>query len=365
MLFIAAVLGFLAGTRQPAPAAGGPGKIYNLQFGSLHVHLSAGAMGLLVIFILMILLAVTGLLAILAYRRSRQAQAANKKLTVEIAERKHAEEEVRRLNADLERRVAERTEQLFQANKLMERRNVELLALNQELESFSYSVSHDLRSPLRAIHGFSVALLEDCGDKLDAQGKTHLNRILVASERMGRLIDGLLELARTARCTMRRAEVSLSDLATEIVAQLRASEPDRKVTVEITPSLVAYGDQTLLHSVLLNLLGNAWKFTSKQPDARIEFGTQTQSVPRIYFVRDNGAGFDMQYAEKLFGAFQRLHDTKEFPGTGVGLATVQRIIHRHGGRIWAKSEVGHGSTFSFALEAAESLGAPPASSAAD
>jgi light-regulated signal transduction histidine kinase (bacteriophytochrome) len=363
LLFCAAATGYLAGTRQANPGPGAPQKIYNLKFGSLNLHLTIGAMGVLVIFILMVLLAAAMVLALVAYRRSRLAEAANRKLVREMAERRLAEEEVNRLNADLERRVEERTEELFKANQLMIRRNAELLVVNKELESFSYSVSHDLRSPLRAIHGFSVAIQEDCAATLDAQAKLYLQRILVATVRMGQLIDGMLELARTARCAMRHEQVSLSDLAGEVVSQLEKSEPDRRVTIEIAPDLVVNGDQALLHAVLQNLIGNAWKFTSNRSDARIELGTMTQEGPPVYFVRDNGAGFDMHYAGQLFGAFQRLHDAREFPGTGIGLATVQRIIQRHGGRIWAESTVGHGATFYFALETADGLPAAAASSA--
>jgi PAS domain S-box-containing protein len=241
------------------------------------------------------------------------------------------------------------------ASERIRLQNALLEVANKELESFSYSVSHDLRSPLRAIHGFSGALLEDCGDSLDATGKNHLQRILAASQRMGQLIDGMLQLAHTARRTMLRETVSFSSLAEEIVSQLQKSEPDRHVWVEIAPNLTVEGDQALLHAMLQNLLGNAWKFTSKCVDARIEVGTQTQDGLPIYFVRDNGAGFDMQYAGKLFGAFQRLHDARDYPGTGIGLATVQKIIQRHGGRIWAESQVGRGSTFYFALDPPDSV----------
>jgi two-component system, sensor histidine kinase and response regulator len=234
-------------------------------------------------------------------------------------------------------------------NKEMERRNAELIALNRELESFSYSVSHDLRAPLRAIDGFSLALLEDCGHKLELEEKKDLQRVRAAAARMGRLIDDMLNLARTARCELVRGKVDLSALAREILSELQKTEPERRLTLMIAPDLIVEGDRTLLRVVLENLLGNAWKFTSKRPDARVEFGGQDEGGRTVYFVRDNGAGFDMKYAGKLFGAFQRLHDGSEFPGSGIGLATVQRIVHRHGGRVWAEAAVGKGATFYFVV----------------
>lgn len=249
----------------------------------------------------------------------------------DITERKKAQDEIRKLNQE------------------MVLRNIELISANKELETFSYSVSHDLRSPLRSINGFCVALQEDYTDNLDETGKSYLKRIRDASERMDRLIDDLLTLARTARAQIIREQVDLSALAEEILSQLKAAEPGRKTTWTITPNLVVEGDRTLLRSALDNLLGNAWKFTSKRADGHIEFGARQDSAGQIFFVRDNGAGFDMQYANKLFEIFQRLHDRKEFPGTGVGLAIVQRIIQRHAGRIWADGVPGGGATFYFVL----------------
>src|SRR3989454_3305198 len=236
-------------------------------------------------------------------------------------------------------------------NKEMERRNTELIAVNKELESFSYSVSHDLRAPLRAIDGFSLALLEDCQDRLGQEEKAHLQRVRAAAARMGQLIDDMLKLARTARCEMVHQRVDLSGLAQEIAFQLQKSEPKRQARFVIAPGLTVEGDRGLLRIVLENLLANAWKFTSRQPNTRVELGSRQQDTQEVYFVQDNGVGFDMRYADKLFGAFQRLHDVSEFPGTGVGLATVQRIIHRHGGRVWAEGAVGQGATFYFILEA--------------
>ena len=235
-------------------------------------------------------------------------------------------------------------------NAELERRNSELTVMNQELESFSYSVSHDLRAPLRAIDGFSLALMEDCTDRLSEDGIAHLNRIRTASMRMAHLIDDMLGLARIARSEVQLAAVDLSGLAHEIASQLRMLEPQRSVIIDIKPGMSCRGDRHLLTAMLENLLGNAWKFTSKQTDARIEVGYKNGSTT-VFFVRDNGAGFDPRYADKLFGVFQRLHAERDFPGTGVGLATVQRIVQKHGGKIWAESAIGQGATFYFVLGA--------------
>ena len=249
----------------------------------------------------------------------------------DVTDRRAAENRISTLNSDLERRVAE------------------LAAVNRELESFSYSVSHDLRAPLRSIDGFSQALLEEYGEALTGDGQDYLRRVRAATQRMGELIDDLLNLARVTRREMRSEPVNLSALANAIVAQLQKNEPDRTVTASVQDDLVARGDPQLLRLVLENLLGNAWKFTGKEPAARIEFGMTTQNGTPVYHVRDNGVGFDMAYSEKLFGAFQRLHAMTEFPGTGIGLATVQRIVARHGGRVWAEAAIGRGATFYFTL----------------
>jgi signal transduction histidine kinase len=231
----------------------------------------------------------------------------------------------------------------------LRKRTAELEATNQELESFSYSVSHDLRSPLRSIDGFSLALLEDCAPQLDAKGREHLDRVRAASQRMARLIDALLGLSRITRTEMRPQTVDLSDLARSVAGQLSAAEPERRVVWDVTPGLLAEGDERLLRIALENLLENAWKFSARQPEARIAFGLSKDGGTPVYAIRDNGTGFDMAFADKLFGAFQRLHAFDEFPGTGIGLATVQRIIHRHGGRVWAESAEGEGATFYFTL----------------
>jgi two-component system, NtrC family, sensor kinase len=225
----------------------------------------------------------------------------------------------------------------------------ELQLKNEELESFSYSVAHDLRAPLRGIDGFSLALLEDCGDQLDDDGRKYLQYVRDSAQQMARLIDDLLALSRVTRGELNRGETHVSSLARSIVSRLQRENPDRKVDVVVADGIVAACDDRLLTIVLENLIGNAWKFTSKRHDARIDVGVMDDD-PRTYFVRDNGAGFDMSYASKLFGVFQRLHSATDFEGTGIGLATVQRIIRRHGGRIWAQGQVDHGAAFYFTLE---------------
>jgi light-regulated signal transduction histidine kinase (bacteriophytochrome) len=255
---------------------------------------------------------------------------------MEISQRQQAEEAIRQLNEGLELRVVERTQQVESANR--------------ELEAFSYSVSHDLRAPLRAINGFSNMLLEDHAAQLDKQGQLLLEKVQTAGQRMGHLIDDLLKLSRLMRGEMHRQEINLTILVHEVVASLQQGQPERQVELVIQEEMMAYADAGLLRVVLENLLHNARKFTGRQESPRIEVGALPRADGRTaYFIRDNGAGFDMRYAGKLFGAFQRLHTETEFPGTGIGLATVQRIIHRHGGRVWAEAAVGQGATFYFTL----------------
>jgi len=274
-------------------------------------------------------------LEIRVQERTAELARANEALQAEVTERKRAEEEVHLLNEELEQRVVERTAELGAANK--------------ELEAFAYSVAHEMRSPLRCVDGFSLAILEDYGARMDEQCKGYLSRIRAASQRMAQLIDDLLNLSCITRREISRERVDLSALAREITAKLRARQPERQVEFVLAEGVVVYGDAYLLQEVLENLLGNACKFTSRRPRARIEFGVTRRDGEIAYFVRDDGAGFDMAYVGKLFGIFQRLHSVTEFEGNGTGLATVQRIIHRHGGTVWAEGAVGQGATFYFTL----------------
>lgn len=253
------------------------------------------------------------------------------------------------LYSGLEDKIKKRTEEVTKLNEELKRHVLELDSINKELETFNYSVSHDLRTPLRAIDGFSLALLEDYNERLDEQGKSYLGRVRAATQRMGHLIDDMLKLSRLSRREMRIENVNLSRIAGEITEELRNSQPDRKAEFIIQGEMTTRGDANLLRIVLDNLISNAWKFTANNPETKIEFGVKTEDGDRVYFIRDNGSGFDMTYVDKLFAPFQRLHTEAEFQGTGVGLATVKRIIHRHGGTIRAEAEVGKGATFYFKL----------------
>ena len=266
------------------------------------------------------------------------------RLEAEIEERTRAEAEIQRLNVVLEERVSLRT--------------AELQAANRELESFAYAVSHDLRAPLRALNGFSQALLEDYGERLDGEARIDLEQIGIASRRMGALIDGILTLSRSTRGGLRSEPVDLTALAQRLLVERAAAEPHRQVAWEVEPGLCVQGDPTMLEVVLVNLIDNAWKYTGKTEAATIRVSAAERAGRRWVCVSDNGAGFDMAYAERLFNAFQRLHRQDEFPGLGIGLATVQRIIHRHGGAIDAEGAPGRGAVVCFTLPAAASRQEP-------
>jgi light-regulated signal transduction histidine kinase (bacteriophytochrome) len=267
----------------------------------------------------------------------------------DVSERRQAEEKERRARREIEAKSTEIARLNAELEQRVRLRTAELETSNRELEAFSYSVSHDLRAPLRSIDGFSHILLEEHGDKLDADARHCLSRVRAASQHMGQLIDALLQLSRVTRADMQREAVDLSAMAQVIVDGLKQATPARQIDVRVAPGLHASGDPRLLQVALQNLLGNAFKFSSKREHAEIEFGSLQQDGATVFFLRDNGAGFQMEYSNKLFGAFQRLHGVNEFEGTGIGLATVQRIVRRHGGRIWGEGEPDRGATFYFTL----------------
>jgi light-regulated signal transduction histidine kinase (bacteriophytochrome) len=255
-------------------------------------------------------------------------------------------QKVERMNEDLRNEVAERA----RVERALRQANTATEAANKELEAFSYSVAHDLRAPLRSIDGFSQALIEDCADSLPEDGKVYLGHVRESAQYMAQLIDGLLSLSRLGRAEIHRARIDLVPIARTVFERLRRDHPVRSVEFTIPAEIRAVGDARLLEIVFENLIGNAWKFTGKNATAHIEVGELIQGGRQVVFIRDDGAGFDMAYAAKLFAVFQRLHTPREFEGTGIGLANVERIIRRHGGRIWGEGDVGHGATFYFTLE---------------
>jgi light-regulated signal transduction histidine kinase (bacteriophytochrome) len=262
-------------------------------------------------------------------------------VTRDITENKQAVEKVRQVNAELERRVQQRT--------------TELTAANEELESFAYTVSHDLRAPLRAIGGFCDALIEDFGKTLPQEAHGYLQHVIDGSRHLGDIVDGLLTLSRSTRDTLRRDAVDLSSVAENVLSELARVEPDRRVTWTIEPELRAYGDSRMIDGVMRNLLGNAWKYTANRTDAVIRIYGEQVEGRCVFYVEDNGAGFNMEHAAKLFQPFQRLHRQDEFSGLGIGLATVQRIIHRHGGEVYGEGVPGQGAIFRFSLPLANEL----------
>ncbi len=278
-------------------------------------------------------------LVIVAFQQLIRTRENQDQLAARSAEIANLNAELTGLNAELEARVQQRTR--------------ELELSNQELQAFSYSVSHDLRAPLRTIDGFSLALAEDFSECLNEEGRDYIQRVRGGVQRMGTLIDALLQLSRVTRSEVQREQVNLSRLATLVFDELRVNEPERQVSWTVQPDVVAEADPRLLRVAFENLLGNALKFTSKTPDACVAFGQTAKDGQTVYFIRDNGAGFDMQYVDRLFTAFQRLHGDRDFKGSGIGLATVSRIVRRHHGTIWAEGEPGHGAAFFFTLNATD------------
>lgn len=296
--------------------------------------------------------AILGIIALgfgLAFYGTKLITLVSRNYEVILNERNQANERLAEANASLETRVNERTRDLLLSQETLKSTNLQLDATNKELEAFCYSVSHDLRTPLRGIDGFSQALLEDYEKVLDATGKRYLGFIRQGIQKMGRLIDDLLDLSRLTRAELKHERVNLSKDATQIAKQLNSENPMKQVDFKADENLVVEGDSGLLKVALQNLLSNAWKFSAKSVQPTVRLGTIEREGKRVYYVKDNGAGFDMTYYGKLFGAFQRLHSPSDFQGTGIGLATVKRVIYRHGGSIWAESKPGEGATFYFTL----------------
>lgn len=311
--------------------------------GPLYHHRTTSAVQLSVLFLAFAVLLIVATRFLLLHRseatalrtRSDELAESNRQLADEIRQRLAAQFELQQYRDQLEQLVKQRTAQLQLSN--------------HELEAFSYSVSHDLRGPLRGIDGFCQALLEDYSPVLDDTGRDYLRRVRAGAQRMGHIIDDLLKLARVTRANLEPTSIDLSAMAQSIVRELQAREPQRKVTVIVEPDLRCWGDRGLMGIVMENLLENAWKFTARQAQPEITFAVKSQGNNRVYCVEDNGAGFDMSNAPRLFKPFERMHSVTEYDGTGIGLATVHRIIERHGGRVWAQAEVNQGATFCFTL----------------
>jgi signal transduction histidine kinase len=282
--------------------------------------------------------------------RTRELKASNDALEHEIAERTKQQAIMHRTTLQLRQREDELNRHRDHLEELVEQRTHELSTVNRELEAYSYSIAHDLRAPLRAVTSFSQILLNEAADKLDSDQRDSLHRVINAGKYMAHLIDDILELSRITRKELRREAVDLSALVRDVVDELRRTEPGRNVTVTVADGIKVNGDPKLLQVALENLLGNAWKYTSRVEHPSIEFGTKMEGEKTVYYVKDNGIGFDMRYAEKLFHAFQRLHSSQDYEGTGIGLATVQRIVQRHGGDVRASSEPGKGASFCFTLD---------------
>lgn len=337
--FLAVASAYWVGIRQTQGGTGAGPKSYSLRLGvfglKLSLNLTVSQLGFAVIFILVLLLSIAVFLAVFAQHRRREAEAANRKLREEIGERKRAQDQVNRLNAELEQRVAART--------------LELQTANKELEAFSYSVAHDLRAPLRHINAFAKILEEDHAGRLDSEGRRYISLVRGGAREMGNLVDDLLNLARVSRQELFRNPADLSKLVEGVISDLKAECANRSIKWRVGPLPRVECDAGLMKQVFVNLLSNALKYTRPLEETVIEVGESSRNDERTIFVRDNGVGFDMKHAQKLFGVFQRLHSSVEFEGTGVGLATVQRIVQKHGGRVWAHAEPGKGATFFFTL----------------
>ena len=285
----------------------------------------------------------------LVIARTKELKDSNDALEHEIAERAKQQAIMHRATLQLRQREDELNRHRNHLEELVGQRTHELSTVNKELEAYSYSIAHDLRAPLRAVTSFSQILLDDAAEKLDSDQRDSLQRVVNASKHMADLIDDILELSRITRKELQREQIDLSGLVRDILEELRRADPVRKLTATIADGVTVEGDAKLLRVALENLLGNAWKYTAKVEQPSIEFGTTTQEEKTVFSLKDNGVGFDMRYVDKLFHPFQRLHNSQDYEGTGIGLATVQRVVQRHGGQIWASGEPGKGASFYFTL----------------